>query len=126
MITDQAGGVPPPSSKSPMRMRLKRGGDKGGAGGGGGGGAGGGLTGRGFTMWALHENTEKPLSVVPTTAMTLLDTYIVTVAKRFPDDAGVQVRGGREGGDAVTVVHCFLRTFARIMLILIESFYKGF
>ena len=49
----------------------------------------------GFTMWALHEQTSKPLSVVPTTAMALLDTYVVTVARRFPDDAGVQVcKGG--------------------------------
>lgn len=51
----------------------------------------------GFTMWTLHESTEKPLSVVPTTAMTLLDTYVVTVARRFPDDAGVQVSLGSNG-----------------------------
>lgn len=46
---------------------------------------------RGFSMWTLHESTAKPLSVVPTTAINLLDTYVVTVAKRFPDDAAVQV-----------------------------------
>lgn len=87
-------------------MRLKRGGDKGSVGGAGA------AAKRGFTMWALHENTEKPLSVVPTTAMTLLDTYIVTVAKRFPDDAGVQVRGGcgvrggGKGGDDCFICVC--------------------
>lgn len=48
---------------------------------------------QGFSMWTLHESTRKPLSVVPTTAMALLDTYVVTVAKRFPDDAAVQVLG---------------------------------
>lgn len=42
-------------------------------------------------MWTLHESTSKPLSVLPTTAMTLLDTYVVTVARKFPDDAAVQV-----------------------------------
>lgn len=47
---------------------------------------------QGFTMWTLHESTAKPLSVVPTTAMTLVDTYVVTVARMFPDDAAVQVR----------------------------------
>ena len=45
--------------------------------------------------------------------MALLDTYIVTVAKNFPDDAGVQVMraySGREGlrflGGAYSFVAC--------------------
>lgn len=50
---------------------------------------------QGFSMWTLHESTAKPLSVVPTTAIALLDTYVVTVAKRFPDDAAVQVCDAR-------------------------------
>ncbi|CAN0069507.1 unnamed protein product, partial [Ectocarpus sp. 4 AP-2014] len=55
----------------------------------------------GFSMWALHESTAKPLSVVPTTAIALLDTYVVTVAKRFPDDAGVQAVILRAGAGAL-------------------------
>lgn len=62
-----------------------------GSGGGGGGGGGGDRAKKGFSMWELHDSANKPLSVVPTTAIALLDTYIVTVAKKFPDDAGVQV-----------------------------------
>lgn len=65
----------------------------------------------GFSMWTLHESSAKPLSVVPTTAIALLDTYVVTVAKRFPDDAGVQVlrcfRGGQGAGGFVLV--CWAR-----------------
>lgn len=92
------GGEGPPAPKSPtsaalMRMKL-------GVRGGGGFTAGGKQKQqkkqkeqRGFSMWTLHESTAKPLSVVPTTAIALLDTYVVTVAKRFPDDAAVQVGG---------------------------------
>ncbi|CAN0352243.1 unnamed protein product, partial [Ectocarpus fasciculatus] len=55
----------------------------------------------GFSMWTLHESSAKPLSVVPTTAIALLDTYVVTVAKRFPDDAGVQAVILRAGAGAL-------------------------
>lgn len=100
--TDQGEG--PSSSKPPSRYRLKMGG-KGSGGAGGGGGGKGDRAKKGFSMWELHESSVRPLSVVPTTAIALLDTYIVTVAKKFPDDAGVQVmcaaneRVGKGGGE---------------------------
>lgn len=90
--SDPGGEGPPKSPTSTALMRMKLG-----VRGGGGGGPAGGKSKqqkkqqRGFSMWTLHESTSKPLSVVPTTAIALLDTYVVTVAKRFPDDAGVQV-----------------------------------
>ncbi|CAM9346290.1 unnamed protein product, partial [Scytosiphon promiscuus] len=94
-------GTPQPKSPAGtalMRMKL--------AGRSGGGGAGAAAKAkqqqqRGFSMWTLHEATSKPLSVVPTTAIALLDTYVVTVAKRFPDDAGVQAVILRAGAAAL-------------------------
>lgn len=106
------------SSPTPLRRRFKRGGGNG----------------RdsssdatvpqksGFTMWTLHEDTSKPLSVVPTTAMTVVDTYVVTVAKMFPDDAAVQVSCVENCSPVcVSVCLCVFSAVPALLLLLLLS-----
>ncbi|CAM9479076.1 unnamed protein product, partial [Discosporangium mesarthrocarpum] len=55
----------------------------------------------GLRVWSVHESSEKPLSVVPTTAMGLVETYVMTVARRFPADASVQAVILRAGASSL-------------------------